>query len=147
MKTPCLWKTVGITVALLLGAALASSAQTLRHSSSPPTDDSTAQPRGTRGGSSSYISSIGTIFRLSMGLEPFVLARPASGKVGEYIPILGNGFKTATAVEFNGTAAAFAAHSNTEIVAVVPAGATTGYITVVTPNDALESNTVFRVKP
>lgn len=89
----------------------------------------------------------GTIFRLSTGLGPFVIARPASGTVGASIPILGNGLNTATTVEFNCTSAAFTVNSSTEITAVVPVGATAGYVTVVTPKHMLKSNTVFHVTP
>ena len=87
----------------------------------------------------------GTVFSLSMGLGPFVSALPASGKAGKAVKILGNSLTGATAVNFNGTAAAFHVVSSTEITTKVPAGATTGYVTVTTPSGMLSSNIPFRV--
>jgi large repetitive protein len=49
------------------------------------------------------------------------------------VAILGNNLKAATSVSFNGTAAAFTVVSNTEIVATVPLGATTGFVNVSMP--------------
>ena len=62
---------------------------------------------------------------------------PASGPVGTSVVVTGTGFTGATAVAFNGLAAAsFAVNSATQITAVVPAGATSGPITVTTPAGA-----------
>jgi uncharacterized repeat protein (TIGR03803 family) len=88
-----------------------------------------------------------TIFRLSVGLGPFVLARPGTGKVGETVAILGNDLTGTTSVSFNGTAASFTVVSATEITAKVPACATTGKIDVTTPSGTLTSNQSFRVRP
>jgi uncharacterized repeat protein (TIGR03803 family) len=89
----------------------------------------------------------GTVYSLSTGLGPFVLARPGSGKVGANVVILGNNLKGTTSVSFNGTAAAFIVASGSEITAKVPAGATTGKIDVTTPRGTLTSNQKFRVTP
>lgn len=87
----------------------------------------------------------GTIFSLDMGLGPFVtLVRPA-GKVGGTGGILGQGFTGTTAVTVNGTPASFIVKSDTLILATVPAGATTGYVTVTTPSGTLTSNVPFHV--
>ena len=59
---------------------------------------------------------------------------PEQGAIGSSVVISGSGFTGATAVAFNGTAAAtYTISSDTQITAVVPSGATTGSITVATP--------------
>jgi uncharacterized repeat protein (TIGR03803 family) len=88
----------------------------------------------------------GTVFRLSAGLEPFVVTQPTSGTVGKAVRILGNKLTDATSVTFNGTAATFTVKSKSEITTTVPTGATTGTVQVVTPSGTLSSNVPFRVK-
>jgi hypothetical protein len=51
----------------------------------------------------------------------------------------------ATSVCFDGRSAEFKVVSPTEIVTRVPAGATTGFVTVTTPTGMLKSNARFRV--
>ena len=87
----------------------------------------------------------GTIFRLDVGLPPFVHPVLVFGEVGNWVTILGTNLTGATAVSFNGTAAAFKVWSASEIATKVPAGATTGKITVTTPDGTLSSDVVFRV--
>jgi uncharacterized repeat protein (TIGR03803 family) len=87
----------------------------------------------------------GTIFRLSMGLAPFVETRPHHGNVGAAIDILGTDLTSAASVSFNGVPAAFHVASATEITATVPAGATSGNVEVRTPNGTLISGSPFRV--
>ncbi len=53
----------------------------------------------------------------------------------------------ATSVSFNGTPAAFSVASGTLIQALVPSGATTGFVTVTTPSGTLQSKVKFRVLP
>jgi uncharacterized repeat protein (TIGR03803 family) len=89
----------------------------------------------------------GTIFRLDVGLGPFVEAVPTVGKIGAKVKILGTKLTGATSVSFNGTAAAFAVVSASEITTSVPAGATTGTVQVTTPSATLSSNAVFQVTP
>jgi uncharacterized repeat protein (TIGR03803 family) len=89
----------------------------------------------------------GTIFQLSMGLEPFVATNPASGVLGTAVVILGNNLTGATSVELNGTHLPFTVISDSEIQITVPTEATTGRVTVVTPQNTLKSNRVFRVTP
>ena len=86
---------------------------------------------------------------MSMGLGPFVsfVGPQFSGKVGKTIEILGQGFTGTTKVSFHGIAATFAVVSDTYLTATVPAGATTGSVTVTTPGGTLTSNRVFRVTP
>ncbi len=87
----------------------------------------------------------GTLFSLSVGLKPFVKTVELLGKAGATIHILGTNLTGATGVSFNGAAAAFTVNSATLITATVPAGATTGFVTVTTPKGTLKSNTIFRV--
>ncbi len=55
---------------------------------------------------------------------------PNNGPVGTIVTISGSGFAPASDVLFNGTSASFTIDSDTQITATVPAGATTGPITV-----------------
>jgi uncharacterized repeat protein (TIGR03803 family) len=89
----------------------------------------------------------GTVFRLSVGLAPFVALDPSSGRVGATIKILGQGFTGTTSVSFNGTAATFTVRSGTYLSATVPTGATTGYVSVVTPGGTLKSSQQFHITP
>jgi uncharacterized repeat protein (TIGR03803 family) len=88
---------------------------------------------------------LGTVFDLTVGLHSFVETRPTFGKVGEAVEILGSRLKGTTGVSFNNTAAVFTVVSNTEIRTTVPAGATTGFVTLTTPSGTLRSNKQFRV--
>ncbi|MGO9275171.1 MAG: choice-of-anchor tandem repeat GloVer-containing protein, partial [Terriglobia bacterium] len=101
------------------------------------------------GGASSAcgVNGCGTVFSLSVGLGPFVETLPTSGKVGAVVKILGTNLTGATRVTFNGTAAPFKVVSGTEITTVVPFGATTGEVQVVTLRGTLPSNVNFQVEP
>jgi uncharacterized repeat protein (TIGR03803 family) len=87
----------------------------------------------------------GTFFSLALGLEPFVETLPTAGEVGVKVIILGNNLAGTTGVSFDGAAATFTVVSNTEITATVPAGATTGVVSVVTASGTLNSNPRFVV--
>ena len=78
----------------------------------------------------------GTVFRLSMGLAPFVKTQPPAGRVGKSVTILGTNLAGATGVTFNGTpVSSFAVNStNSAITTTVPAGATTGTVQVTLPS-------------
>jgi uncharacterized repeat protein (TIGR03803 family) len=89
----------------------------------------------------------GVVYRIDMGLAPFVSLVSNLGKVGKTIEILGQGFTGTTAVSFNGSAATFTIVSATYLKATVPSGATTGFVTVTTPSGMLTSNKEFQVKP
>jgi uncharacterized repeat protein (TIGR03803 family) len=89
----------------------------------------------------------GTVFRLSVDLGPFVKTVPLAGTVGSSVILLGTNLMGATSVTFNGTPAAFAVVSATEITATVPTGATTGKVEVVIPDGTLKSNVKFLVRP
>jgi uncharacterized repeat protein (TIGR03803 family) len=91
-------------------------------------------------------SNLGTFFKLSTGLGPFVRALRPYGAIGQTATILGTGLTGSTAVTFNGTpAATFTVVSDSEITAVVPAGATTGSLQVVTPGGTLSNTVGFQV--
>ena len=90
-------------------------------------------------------SSKGTLFSLDTHLAPFVSLLPQSGPVGDTIEVLGQGFTSKTTVSFNGTAATATVKAGTFLTAVVPSGATTGFVTVTTPKGTLTSNKKFIV--
>jgi uncharacterized repeat protein (TIGR03803 family) len=92
-------------------------------------------------------TNVGTIFSLSMGLNPFVAFVRASGKVGQTVGILGQGLTGTTGVSFNGTSAQFKVVSATFLTATVPAGASSGVVTVKAPGGKLTSNQPFRIMP
>ncbi len=100
----------------------------------------------TYGGDTGTNASLGTIFSLADGLRPFVETHPGAGEVGARVKILGSQLTGATSVTFNGTPAAFTVNrSGTSISTVVPSGATTGNIQVVTPKGTLSTNVPFSV--
>jgi hypothetical protein len=70
---------------------------------------------------------------------------PTSGPVGTGVTVTGSGFTGATSVRFNGTVAAFTAVSASQISATVPAGATSGPISVTTPDGTGTSAGSFTV--
>jgi len=72
---------------------------------------------------------------------------PTSGPVGTSVTINGTNFSGATAVSVNGVSAAFSVTSATAIQATVPAGATTGPLSVTTPGGTAASANNFTVIP
>jgi uncharacterized repeat protein (TIGR03803 family) len=89
----------------------------------------------------------GTVWRLSLGLHPFVKTQTPSGAPGTVVKILGSSLTGATSVTFNGAAASFKVVSGTEIAATVPSDATSGTVQVVTPTGTLSSYPPFQVLP
>jgi uncharacterized repeat protein (TIGR03803 family) len=86
------------------------------------------------------------IFSLDIGLNPFVAFVIPTGKAGQTAQILGQGFTGTTSVTFNGVeASGFEVVSDTYMTAVLPSGATSGSVVVVTPSGTLTSNVNFRV--
>lgn len=85
-------------------------------------------------------------YGLNVGLKPSVSLVTSSGKVGNSIGILGQGFKGAKRASFNGISAKFKIKSGTYLTAVVPKGATTGFVTVTTSGGKLKSNKKFRIE-
>ena len=72
----------------------------------------------------------GVFFSLDAGLAPYAALTPFEGTRGSRVVILGQGFKSATAVTFNGVAASFTIVSDTTISVTVPGTATTGIVKV-----------------
>jgi len=97
------------------------------------------------GGAHCFNITCGTVYRLSVGLGPFVSLPQPSGKVGQSVQILGQGLTGTTGVFFSGTPASFTIVSDTYIQASVPAGATTGRVQVTTSSGPLKSNVLFHV--
>jgi uncharacterized repeat protein (TIGR03803 family) len=89
----------------------------------------------------------GSVFSLSVGLGPFVETQPTSGKVGTAVNILGTDLTGTTNVRFNGIESKFNVVSGSEIATMVPNGATTGPVRVITPAGKLRSNVPFLVMP
>ena len=58
---------------------------------------------------------------------------PLSGFEGNTVIVNGNNFIPITAVLFNGISAEFMITNNNQMVVTIPAGATTGFITVINP--------------
>lgn len=89
----------------------------------------------------------GTIFDFSESLGPFISFISNSGNVGNIAEILGQGLSGATEVSFNGTPARYRVISDTFVKAAVPAGASSGFVTVTAPTRTLSSNVPYRVTP
>ena len=70
---------------------------------------------------------------------------PVSGPAGATVTITGINLAGATAVGFNGTAAAISADQATKVITTVPAGATSGSVTVMTPGGTATSPSPFTV--
>ncbi|MGA8429296.1 MAG: choice-of-anchor tandem repeat GloVer-containing protein [Candidatus Sulfotelmatobacter sp.] len=88
---------------------------------------------------------LGSVFSFSMDLSPFIEILNTSGKTGASVPILGDDLTGTTSVAFNGISAAFTVVSDSEIIATVPPGATSGTVQATTTNGTLGSNVPFRV--
>jgi uncharacterized repeat protein (TIGR03803 family) len=102
-------------------------------------------------GISYYQSTAGTFFVLDAGLsppQPFIgTIAPASGPVGQLVLLWGRNVLGATAVSFNGTPAlTFSVPTTQGIWAQVPAGATSGPITVTTPHGSYTTGQSFTVE-
>jgi uncharacterized repeat protein (TIGR03803 family) len=88
----------------------------------------------------------GVFFSFDLGLAPFALLQSTSGKVGSKVGILGQGFDSTSVVTFNGvTATTKTLTGTTHITATVPAGASTGYVTVTTGATTLTSTQKYLV--
>ena len=70
---------------------------------------------------------------------------PTKGAAGAKVTVQGSAFVGATAVAFNGTSATFTVNGSGFITAIVPAGATTGPITVTTRGGKATSKKSFTV--
>ena len=91
-------------------------------------------------------SSAGAAYVFFIGTPPTINSfAPSSGLVGSLATLNGTNFTDASAVSFSGTSAIFTVSSDTQITATVPAGATSGPISVTTPAGTATSATGFMV--
>ena len=82
----------------------------------------------------------GVFYSLDIGAAPFIRLSAISGKAGSQVGIFGQGFSASSVVKFNGVAATAAVLTGTTyITATVPAGASTGLVTVTTGSTTLTS--------
>lgn len=88
----------------------------------------------------------GVLYSLNVGLKPFVSLLFSSGTVGTSVGILGQGFGSVQSISFNGTAAKFKVVSNNYLVAMIPNGATSGFVTVTTSTKTFRSNKQFIIQ-
>ena len=72
---------------------------------------------------------------------------PLFGNVGTLVTIQGANFTNATAVTFSGITAGFTVVNNTQLTATVPAGATTGAISVTAPGGSVTTVPNFYLPP
>jgi uncharacterized repeat protein (TIGR03803 family) len=87
----------------------------------------------------------GVFYSLTVGLKQFVTYLPIYGRVGTTVQILGQGFTADSIVSFNGVPATVTDVNPTYLRAIVPGGATSGWITVTTTKGTLKSNKKFIV--
>lgn len=99
----------------------------------------------TRGGGTQCGGGCGVFFSLDVGLKSFLTLSSTSGKVGSQVGILGNGFTSSSVVKFNGVTAAYTLGDVGFITATVPAGASSGYVTVTTGSTTLTSSAKYVV--
>jgi len=101
-----------------------------------PTQIAAIVPAGATSGVIGVATRTGTAVSLSsftvQGSPSIVGFTPSSATVGASVVITGANFTGATSVRFNGTSATFVVNSATQITATVPAGTTTGRITITT---------------
>jgi glutamate dehydrogenase/leucine dehydrogenase len=98
------------------------------------------------GGVRGTCTGCGVFYKLNAGLAPFAALLPDAGIPGARIQVLGQGFTGTTAVKFNGVPASFKVVEDTFLTAIVPAGATSGFVTVTTPTGTLTSYRKFIVR-
>lgn len=90
----------------------------------------------------------GTAYSLNVGIAPFVRTSPSSGAIDDTIQIYGQGFtQKGTKVSISGVKAKMTFVTANYIQFVVPAGATSGPVTVKTPSGKLKSIDSFVVSP
>jgi uncharacterized repeat protein (TIGR03803 family) len=88
----------------------------------------------------------GSLYSFDVGLSPLLALVRYSGRVGQPVQILGQGFTGTTGVTINGIAVtSFKVVSDAYMTAVIPTGATTGPVVVTTPTGTLTSNRNFQV--
>jgi hypothetical protein len=104
-------------------------------------------PNGAKTGPITATNGLGTGTSTSdfvIATQPTITSfSPDTGPAGTPVTLTGTGFTSVIQVNFNGTAATFKVNSDTSLTATVPAGATSGRITVSTGGDAARSAKPF----
>ncbi|MSU57385.1 MAG: DUF11 domain-containing protein [Pedosphaera sp.] len=120
-------------------------------SAASPTQISVTAPAGVTTGPISVTTTLGSYTTVTNFFVPPVVTgfSPAAGRSGTNVTITGANFLGATAVRFfnNQDATSFSVLSNGAVSAMVPAGATTGLIRVITPAGSAFSSGNFVVQP
>ena len=88
-----------------------------------------------------------TFYSYNLGLPPFITYLASYGRVGTEVDILGEHFTSDSKVFFNGVRAQVITVAPTYMTVVIPAGATTGFITATTNVGTLKSNKKFVIRP
>ncbi len=90
----------------------------------------------------------GVIYSYNAGLKPFAsLVILRSGKVGSSVGIIGQGFSTATGVQFGTGPGTMQVVSDTYMIAKPATNATTGKVTVLEPGGNLVTPQTYKVLP
>jgi uncharacterized repeat protein (TIGR03803 family) len=88
----------------------------------------------------------GVIYSLNTNASAFISLGTTSGKVGSQVGIFGQGFSSSSVVKFNGVAATSVTRTGTTyLTATVPAGASSGSVTVTTGSTTLISSKKYTV--
>jgi len=88
----------------------------------------------------------GVFYEMNNALPAFITPMPYAGKVGSSIGILGQGFSSASIIKFNGVSATSVTLTGTTYIqAKIPAGASSGFVTVTTGATTLKSLRKFIV--
>lgn len=95
------------------------------------------------------LATVGTNTTTSNYFGPAIIAsfNPVSGRANTNVIISGTNFTGTTMVLFNGTSASYTVNNNNQIAATVPAGATTGQITLLAPGGGFATSSNFAILP
>jgi len=106
-------------------------------------------PAGATSGPVTLTTTDGTFTSSNLFYLPANIATftPTNSAPGTSVKITGVNFTNVSAVSFNGTAASFVVTNNTTIGAIVPAGFSTGPISVTTPAGTTNSAGIFYAAP
>jgi hypothetical protein len=106
-------------------------------------------PSGATSGPVTLTTTDGSFTTANLFYLPAIITAftPTNSAPGTSVRITGVNFTNASAVTFNGTAASFVVTNNTTIGAIVPAGFSTGPISVTTPAGTTNSSSLFYAAP
>jgi hypothetical protein len=93
-----------------------------------------------------FTNSGNSIGQITSTVTPWIISvSPRSGAAGTTVTITGRNLAHAIGVAFPGTPATIVSDTATKVVVTVPAGATTGHVSVTTRAGTATSNGTFRV--